>query len=93
MVEIKKHLDKMGYKATDVITGEKGVITSVAFDLYGCIQAILTTEAKNGKESVSKWYDIARLKITSSKPVMLQPNFEFGLVAEGKKGGFEKPIL
>ena len=46
---IEKHLDLLGRKVEDKVTGIKGVVTSVSFDLYGCIQAVITTPAKDGE--------------------------------------------
>ena len=36
---LKKHVELLGHRAVDKITGFKGVIDSISFDLYGCIQA------------------------------------------------------
>ncbi len=92
-MEIQKHLNKLGHKVKDLVTGREGIITSISFDLYGCVQAVVTTEVTtNTEKPTNEWFDIARLKILSKKPVMKQPNFDFGPVAEGLKGGFVKPI-
>lgn len=32
-----KHIDLLGLKAEDKVTGFKGVITTLSFDLYGCV--------------------------------------------------------
>jgi hypothetical protein len=56
------------------------------------VQAIVhpgTDEKGSLKDPI--WFDIARLELTSDQPVMERPNFEYGLVAEGKKGPAEKP--
>jgi hypothetical protein len=89
---IKKHLNLLGFKVKDKITGFTGIVTSVSFDLYGCIQAIVNPGMdKDGKQGDSHYLDVNRLKIVSSKPVMDLPNFDFGSIAEGKKGQAEKP--
>jgi len=36
-----KHLEMLGKEGFDVVTGFDGVITSVSFDLYGCVQAVV----------------------------------------------------
>ena len=36
---IKKHLDLLGHKVKDKVSGFQGVVISMSFDLYGCIQA------------------------------------------------------
>ena len=92
-MKVKEHLDKLGLKAIDKVTGFKGVIDSIAFDLYGCIQASLKPDIdKDGKIRESYWFDIARLRITSKETVMNPPNFDFGIQAEGKQGAAEKPF-
>ncbi len=91
MVEIKKHLSKLGFQAKDQVTGFTGVISSICFDLYGCIQASLTPEtSKEGKIQDGHWFDIQRLKIIGTKPVMKVPDFNYGLQAEGRQGAAEK---
>ena len=88
-----KHFNLLGLKAKDVVTGFKGVITSLSFDLYGCINVLVTPESdKDGKRGESYWYDVARIKTTSKKPVMELPDFNAGYVSDGKKGPEEKPI-
>ena len=88
----QEHIDLLGCKAKDVVTGFKGVISSISFDLYGCVQAILTPPVnKNGEAGDGLWYDVARLNITSRKSVMPAPDFTKGYIAEGKKGAAEKP--
>ena len=37
-------LKLLGLKVKDKVTGFTGIITSVSFDLYGCIQVIITPE-------------------------------------------------
>lgn len=87
------HLDLLGLKVKDKVTGFKGVVTSLSFDLYGCIQAIVTPEiGKDGNKGESHWFDVTRLSITSEKPVMDLPDFEQGYVATGKKGPSAKSI-
>lgn len=60
-VETIKKLGKVG---EDKITGFSGVITSVAFDLYGCAQLWVTP--KVNKDMIlpeGKWFDEGRVKI------------------------------
>jgi len=91
---IKKHLEMLGMPCKDRVTGMEGVITAITFDLYGCIQAIVHPGIdKNGILKDTLWFDVARLEITSSTPVMECPNFNYGAVAEGKKGPSEKPRM
>lgn len=89
---IETHLKMLGMKVRDRVTGFEGVVISVSFDLYGCIQAIVSPGLnKDGEPGKSQWFDILRLVTTSHEPVMDVPNFEVGIVAEGKQGAAEKP--
>lgn len=92
MTEVQKHLKLLGLKVQDKITGAKGVVASISFDLYGCIQAVITPEVtKDGKQQDSHWCDVRRLVVKGKKPVMEVPNFDFGPMAEGRKGPADKP--
>lgn len=86
------HLGMLGKKAKDRVTGVEGVITSLCFDLFGCIQGCLDRGMdKDGKPFDQRWYDVSRLEITDKKPVMKQPDFISGPFASGDKGPAEKP--
>jgi len=88
-----KHLELLGKTARDKVTGFEGVIASICFDLYGCIQAILTPPVdKDGKKQEGCWLDINRLTIINDRPVMNVPDFSKGVIAEGGHGPTEKPI-
>ena len=71
-MDLKKTIILLGLKARDKITGITGVITSVAFDLYGCIQVVINPQKidKEGNPMKGNWFDINRLEILSKKPVM-----------------------
>jgi hypothetical protein len=93
MINLEKHMGTLGLRVQDKVTGFKGVATCISFDLYGCVQAIVNPGiGKDGKTQDSQWFDISRLKVLDDIPVMDLPNFEFGPVAEGKKGPAEKPL-
>lgn len=81
---IEETIDLLGKKVKDKVTGVKGHVTSVSFDLYGCIQAVVTPKPKTGDEP--RWYDVARLDVTSDKRVMAPPQ-EWTM----DKGPAEKP--
>lgn len=71
-------INLLGKKAKDKITGSVGVIISVCFDLFGCIQVILNPGRidKDGKEIPTiGWIDINRLTIKNEKRVMEHPDF------------------
>ena len=93
MSNVQQHLNYLGKHVIDRVTGITGVVTSICFDLYGCIQAIVNRGLdKEGKPFESNWYDIARLRLLDGiTPAMEMPDFEAGPVAEGRKGAAEKP--
>lgn len=94
MSKVEEHLSKLGLKVEDKVTGTKGVITSISFDLYGCIQAVVNPgNGADGKPMDQMWFDIARLTPTSREPVMQQPNFIDGPQANGDQGAAEKPRM
>lgn len=89
---IQQHLSKLGHRVKDRVTGAEGVVTTVGFDLFGCVQVIVNRGFdKDGKPYESMWLDIARLEVLSSEPTMTQPDFVEGPVARGEKGPAEKP--
>lgn len=93
MQESIKHMDLLGLKAKDKVTGFTGVIATMSFDLYGCVQAVLTPPVdKDGEMKDGKWFDVTRLKILDDTPVMDQPDFSKGYIAQGKKGCADKPL-
>jgi hypothetical protein len=82
----------LGKKATDRVTGFSGVIASVCFDLYGCIQAVITPKAgENGELADGRWFDVSRLEVIDDTPVMDQPDFVAGDIAQGLHGPADKP--
>lgn len=70
-----KDIYLLGLKVRDQVTGFEGVVTSIGYDLYGCIQAVVTPEFKNGKREDSGWFDTKRLVVLSKTPVMQVPDF------------------
>jgi len=90
---IKKHLDLLGHKVKDKVSDFEGVVISMSFDLYGCIQADVrpTTVDEKGKMQNGIWMDVSRLIVKSKKPLMNAPNFEWGEVAMGRKGPANLP--
>lgn len=93
MTSIQKHIDLLGMRVEDKVTGLKGVVTSVTFDLYGCVQAIVNPGiGTDGKQLEQAWFDIARLVVTSHVRVMDLPDYSAGYIAEGLKGPAEKPV-
>jgi len=93
-MESQSHIELLGFKAKDKVTGFEGVITTVSFDLYGCVQAVITPEVKKGDIEVKSghWFDVTRLIVNRKKRVMDIPDFKKGYVAEGRKGSAPKPF-
>jgi len=74
----QKGMELLGLKAKDKITGLSGVIESICYDLYGCVQACVRPEYVENRKAetpLAHWMDISRLT-TSGKPVMPVPDFE-----------------
>ena len=91
---IKKHLELLGHEVKDKVSDFRGVVISMSFDLYGCIQADVRPKDLKKDEGTPKpgyWLDVSRLEVISKKPLMEQPNFEWGEVAEGRKGPANLP--
>lgn len=92
MINVKNHLNLLGMRVEDKVTGFKGVVATISFDLYGCVQAVVNPGAdKDGKLMDQCWFDVSRLTLLALEPVMERPNYEFGPQAEGKQGAAEKP--
>ena len=82
---VNKHFELLGMIAKDKVTNAQGVVASISFDLYGCIQALVNLGIdENGKMKEQYWLDVNRLDIIDG-PVMARPNFEF------EHGPAEKP--
>lgn len=72
-----KDFNLLGLKVKDRVTGCTGVVTSISYDLYGCVQAIVTPFAdKDGQHKDSRWYDTKRLIVLDQTPVMAVPSFD-----------------
>jgi hypothetical protein len=94
MVHVAVQLKLLGMKVEDKVTGFKGVVTSISFDLYGCVQALINPGAdKDGKLRDQSWFDIGRLILLGTTPVMDRPDFQLERIIEGKKGPAEKPAF
>lgn len=96
MVNMKKQLDLLGTRVQDRVTGFSGVVASVTFDLYGCIQAIVNPGmGSDGKLGEPQWFDVNRLHVTDANPVMERPAFDWSpeAVSEARKGCGERPAI
>jgi hypothetical protein len=80
MTDVNQHLKLLGCKATDRITGWSGAVTSISFDISGCVQAAVTPSAvtkegkdRTGEELHGRWFDVSRLEMGDR--LMASPHF------------------
>lgn len=92
---IQNAINLLGLTATDKVTGLTGVITSVTFDLFGCVQVIVYPTVKEGGTiEEGKWFDVNRLTIQDDARKMPVPNFSQVQLAENwEKGPETKPKM
>jgi len=91
---MNSYLELLGHKVRDRVTGFEGVVSSVSFDLFGCVQTVVTPpmDKKTGKRPDSEWFDHKRLEKLSKEPVMKQPSFvEQPLKVGDERGPADKP--
>lgn len=84
---IAEHIGMLGRRATDRVTRFEGVVTCVSFDLYGCLQAVVAPESKEGKMLESHWFDAKRLELGE----LVMPPPKFDPEADVVDGPAEKP--
>ncbi len=88
---MKQHMELMGFKVRDAVTGFEGVVETIAFDLYGCVQAIVKPGLDDkGQVQDGRWFDVKRLTAISDKPVMEPPTYSV-LPPREIIGGSQKP--
>jgi hypothetical protein len=76
MNKVQESLQLLGLKVKDKVTGKKGIVTTVGFDLYGCIQVAINPGLdEKGAQMECQWYDTNRVEVTDKKSVMTQPDF------------------
>lgn len=87
---VQKYIELLGLPVKEKVTGVEGVVTSVSFDLYGCVQCCVDRGFdKDGKERLAWWFDHKRLEVKGKKPVMEQPFFQ---QPGTERGPAEKPL-
>jgi hypothetical protein len=82
----------LGFKATDTITGLKGVITAKAEMLYSPTRwQLMPTTLKEGKPAEGIWIDAQRLKVGKVHTKFAEPalTVELGTKAKDTVTGFE----
>lgn len=73
----------LGFPVRDRVIGFTGVITSLSFDLFGCVQCGVTpklvVDDKTGEQKIgdSRWFDANRLERLSDEKVLPVPEFPF----------------
>jgi hypothetical protein len=83
---MKQHLNLLGLTVRDKITGVEGIVDSICFDLYGCVQASVRRGLdKDGKVIDSHWYDVKRLDIKSTVHAMELPDFSLPEIGAADK--------
>lgn len=91
-MQIKQHFELLGLRVKDQITGVEGIVSSICFDLYGCIQVIINRGLdKDGKQLEQQWFDVVRISRLNNEPIIQQPNFEFGVKGPAEKPNCSKP--
>lgn len=89
---IEKHLELLGTTMRDRVTGIEGMVDSVSFDAYGCVQASLRPRAnKDGTLSDGRWFDVKRLEAVGKRIMPVPP---FVTTPKGKEiGPANKPAF
>lgn len=73
-----KDLGLLGLRVRDKVTGWTGVVSCVSFDLYGCIQAVVSPPVDDkGAIQDGRWFDVSRLIVLDVTPVMEIPGDKF----------------
>ena len=77
-----KTINRLGEEGQDKVTGFRGIVTSVSFDLYGCVSYWLTPKVKqddDGNQAPTdggRWFDADRIKFGDDREkVMPVPDF------------------
>jgi hypothetical protein len=87
---VKESLALLGQSMRDRVTGFTGMVSSVCFDAYGCVQAILTPAiGKDGKIGEGHWFDVKRLE-PKGKRLLAAPHLD--VVFGSEAGAAEKPV-
>jgi hypothetical protein len=94
-----KDLELLGLKVRDRATGFVGVVSSVSYDLYGCISAVVAPPVdEKGALPDGKWFDTSRLEVLDPVPVMEIPGGRFAVTRSAspapstdRPGPAEKP--
>jgi hypothetical protein len=87
----KAIIDLLGRTVRDKVTGFRGVVSSVSFDLYGCIQAAVSPPVNDkGEIPDGRWFDVHRLAVLDEPRAMPVPAFAAS-PADHDRGPAPKP--
>lgn len=89
---IEQHLELLGSQMRDKVTDAKGMVESVTFDAYGCVQALLRCKVTaEGGVPKQYWVDIKRLLPDGERIMPVPPHFT---TPPGKEAGpADKPAF
>ena len=83
-MSVHEHMKILGMPVRDIVTGMKGVVSHISFDLQGCVQVYVTPQAKkDGGLPDGAWFDTKRMKVIGKEPIMPLPTF--AIVPGGQK--------
>lgn len=85
---INTSLSLLGLKARDRVTGFHGMVFSVTFDAYGCVQALITPPYVDNKAADAMWFDVKRIE--PAERLMVAP--DFGVQYGEERGGNSLPF-
>ena len=93
-MNVQDHLRMLGLEVQDKVTQFQGIVTSVCFDLYGCLQyAVSPRIDKGGRIPEGRWIDAHRVHVLDDRPVMARPEFvEMHKEPVMLTGPAEKPV-
>jgi hypothetical protein len=65
---IEEYLQMLGMTMRDKVTGVKGMVDSICFDAYGCVQATIRRPVKeDGTFPETHWFDVKRLEVAGER--------------------------
>jgi hypothetical protein len=93
---VTESLALLGTVMRDKVTQFEGMVSTVGFDAYGCVQAILSPmQLRDGKKQDGEWFDVKRLVPADDKKpkrIMDSPFAEPPAMGR-EKGPGEKPAM
>ena len=76
-MSIKEAMRRLGYRAADTVTGIRGTVISVTFDLDGNVRVYIQPKAdKKGKIEPGRWCNI-EMVVAGEELVAVPPKFEW----------------